>query len=842
MLAKESGGSTFDLPEEVLQVLPSDPFEQLDVARKITSIALSTRVSLLEDESSSLRAQLAEKDQQIADLYGQIDSLDASSSEASDKLLKVEQEKESLLKDNASLSNTVRKLQRDVAKLEVFRKTLMQSLQEDEDSSAGGPHIIAKPTPSEDEVTMPSRTSSMRSQFSDVGNSFAEDRDTDVAATRPGISHGFLLASQTSTPKLTPPGSPPSLSASVSPTRTSKPVSPRRHSVSFSTSRGMFDDRSSISSSDPGSHTGRTRVDGKEFFRQVRSRLSYEQFGAFLANVKELNSHKQTREETLRKAEEIFGPDNRDLYAIFEVKTTYQPGSPVPGLVTSEKPWRRPENIHDLASLGNEGKTDHEPPAEDFHEEEFVEFTEPRSVESMESAESEPTSSMASTSSDSESLQNSNANSVHWRGFFKLLKKGPGIHFQTIPPIAKPKLTRRKSKRIRDDMLPMSPALDVELCYLKSSWKNFSLHELQEATNNFSHDNLIGEGGYAEVYRGQLTSGKLVAIKRLTRGTPEEMTIDYLSELGIIAHVDHPNIAKLIGYGVEGGMHLVLQLSPHGSLASLLYGPKEKLTWGIRYKIAVGTAEGLGYLHEGCQRRIIHKDIKASNILLTEDFEAQISDFGLSKWLPDQWTHHTVNKVEGTFGYLPPEFFMHGIVDEKTDVYAFGVLLLELITGRQAVDSSQQSLVMWSKPLIKSNKLEQLIDPTLGDAYNFDQLERLIAAASMCINQSAANRPQMSQVVGILKGDLRSLEILKRSEKSQLQRTYSEEINDAEEYNSTKYLNDLSRQMEFLLDVEQEEEDQEEEEEQSNDVEQEQQSHDHVKKSSDDHLQQTNHV
>ncbi|XP_022760448.1 uncharacterized protein At4g15545 isoform X2 [Durio zibethinus] len=267
MLAKESGGSTFDLPEEVLQVLPSDPFEQLDVARKITSIALSTRVSLLEAESSSLQLKLAEKDQQIADLYAQIDALDASLSETSDKLVKTDQENESLLKDNASLSNTVRKLQRDVSKLEVFRRTLMQSLQEDEESSVGGPQIIAKPTPSEDDATLPSRTASMRSQYSDMGNSFVEDRDTD--ASRPGIPHGLLLASQISTPRVTPPGTPPSLSASVSPTRTSKPVSPRRHSISFSTSRGMVDDRS-----ETGSQTGRTRVDGKEFFRQVRIYVS----------------------------------------------------------------------------------------------------------------------------------------------------------------------------------------------------------------------------------------------------------------------------------------------------------------------------------------------------------------------------------------------------------------------------------------------------------------------------------------------------------------------------------------------------------------------------------------
>ncbi|CAI0466558.1 unnamed protein product [Linum tenue] len=335
--AAASSSMSFDLPEEVLQVLPSDPFEQLDVARKITSIALATRVSSLEAESSSLRAQLADRDNLVADLESQIESLDASLSAASDKLSLADQEKDKLLRENASLSSNVRKLQRDVAKLEVFRKTLMQSLQEDEDSSVkstgggggaavGAHHIIAKPTPSEDDTMLPPyRSSSTASQFSEVGSSYAEDRSSD--ASRPSVSMSMLLASQTSTPKLTPPGSPPSFSASVSPTRSSKSASPRRSTMSFSTSRGMPEDRfsslppsqySSVSSSDTASQTGRARVDGKEFFRQVRSRLSYEQFGAFLANVKELNSHKQSKDETLRKAEEIFGSENKDLYAIFE--------------------------------------------------------------------------------------------------------------------------------------------------------------------------------------------------------------------------------------------------------------------------------------------------------------------------------------------------------------------------------------------------------------------------------------------------------------------------------------------------------------------------------------------
>ncbi|XP_057489197.1 uncharacterized protein At4g15545-like isoform X1 [Actinidia eriantha] len=340
MLAQESAVPIFDLPDELLEVLPLDPFEQLDVARKITSIALSTRVSALESEASVLRHTLTDRDNVIADLQAQIESLDASLSETADKLAQADREKESLMRENAVLSNTVKKLNRDVSKLEIFKKTLMQSLQEDDDNSGGAPKVVATPVSShasfssqslvgEDDATLPpSRTSPLRSQFLEVRNSYAEDQETDVQ--RPRVAQGLLFASQTTTPRFTPPGSPPSLSASVSPTRTSKPASPRRHSISFATTRGMLHDRSSgfssapssqhssMSSLDVGSQSGRTRVDGKEFFRQVRSRLSYEQFGAFLANVKELNSHKQTKEETLRKADEIFGPDNKDLYAIFE--------------------------------------------------------------------------------------------------------------------------------------------------------------------------------------------------------------------------------------------------------------------------------------------------------------------------------------------------------------------------------------------------------------------------------------------------------------------------------------------------------------------------------------------
>ncbi|KAJ6680255.1 hypothetical protein OIU79_019876 [Salix purpurea] len=293
----------------------------------------------------------------------------------------------------------------------------------------------------------------------------------------------------------------------------------------------------------------------------------------------------------------------------------------------------------------------------------------------------------------------------------------------------------------------------------KSPRINFTLSELQAATNNFSQENLIGKGGYAEVYKGCLQNGKIVAIKRLTRGTTDEIIGDFLSEMGIMAHVNHPNTSKLIGYGVEGGMHLVLELSPHGSLASVLYGSKERLTWHIR-------------LQTFCSQRTL---------------SLRFVTFGLAKWLPEHWTHHTVSKFEGTFGYLAPEYLMHGIVDEKTDVFAFGVLLLELVTGRRALDYSQQSLVLWAKPLLKNNEIGELVDPALADDYNAREMNLVLLAASLCIQQSSIRRPQMIQVVQILNGNLSCLKCMKKTRLPFFRRAFlNEKLMGAEEYNSPK--------------------------------------------------------
>ncbi|XP_008234942.1 PREDICTED: receptor-like cytosolic serine/threonine-protein kinase RBK2 [Prunus mume] len=396
-----------------------------------------------------------------------------------------------------------------------------------------------------------------------------------------------------------------------------------------------------------------------------------------------------------------------------------------------------------------------------------------RSSDSETSSSKEPTA-------DSENHQNSKPTS-RWHGLVQLLRtKSKKPIATTMHPLMK--FSKRMSSSMRGIITPKFQSVIDDMYPFKSPWKNFSLYELQAATKSFSHENQIGKGGYAEVYKGCLPSGQLVAIKRLTRGTPEEITGDFLAEIGIMAHVNHPNTARLIGYGVEGGMHLVLELSPKGSLASVLYGSKEKLDWGIRYKIALGAARGLQYLHEGCQRRIIHRDIKAANILLTEDFEAKICDFGLAKWLPEKWTHHTISKFEGTFGYLAPEFLLHGIVDEKTDVFAYGVVLLELVTGRRALDYSQQSLVLWAKPLLKKNVVKSLVDPSLRDEYNTRQMNIVLLVASACIQQSSIRRPSMNQVVQLLSGDLSSLKCMKKSRMSFYRKAFQDEHINTEDH------------------------------------------------------------
>ncbi|GAA0167774.1 hypothetical protein LIER_22633 [Lithospermum erythrorhizon] len=383
-----------------------------------------------------------------------------------------------------------------------------------------------------------------------------------------------------------------------------------------------------------------------------------------------------------------------------------------------------------------------------------------------------------------------------WKNLVEQVKKRSVMKFSNIPFLGgyefSKKTMRRKLGRIRSAEENFETG---DFVMPKPSWRNFTYHELVEATDNFSYDKLVGQGGHAKVYKGLLSNGQIVAVKKITKTDKnhEDRVADFLSELGIIAHINHTNTAKLIGFSIDGGLHLVLQFIHHGSLATVLHGAREPLEWKIRYKVAVGVAEGLHYLHYECQRRIIHRDITASNILLTEDYEPQISDFGLAKWLPEKWAHHVVSPIEGTFGYMAPEYFMHGIVHEKTDVFAFGVLLLEIITGRRAVDSCRQSLVMWAKPFLDHKNAKEIADPSLGDEYDKVEMKRIMATASACLHHLPNMRPTMIKVVQFLKGENEPTDFKTRG------RALLVDSCDLEEYTCTTYLNDLNRHMQLAM-------------------------------------------
>ncbi|PPS01387.1 hypothetical protein GOBAR_AA19274 [Gossypium barbadense] len=393
---------------------------------------------------------------------------------------------------------------------------------------------------------------------------------------------------------------------------------------------------------------------------------------------------------------------------------------------------------------------------------------------------------------------NKDSYGLQWKNLIGNVKKKYVRSFSLIPLLTSNDKNLRRTKLAK---LHASEEEHVDINSIpvpKPSWKNFTYSELAAATDNFSPENLIGKGGHAEVYKGHLSDGQIVAVKKLMKNEKQEedRASDFLSELGIIAHINHPNAACLIGFSVDGGLHLVLQFSPHGSLSSVLFGSPERLDWKTRFKVAIGIADGLEYLHYDCQRRIIHRDIKASNILLTEDYEAQISDFGLAKWLPENWPHHVVHPIEGTFGYLAPEYFMHGIVDEKIDVFAFGVLLLEIITGRRAVDSARQSLVIWAKPLLQQNEVKELVDPGLGDNYDPSEMKRTMITASMCINHSASKRPTMIRVVELLKNKESPVE---GELKCCGERGIIADSLDLQDYSRTSYLNDLNRHKQLVM-------------------------------------------
>ncbi|XP_028089488.1 BRASSINOSTEROID INSENSITIVE 1-associated receptor kinase 1-like isoform X2 [Camellia sinensis] len=292
--------------------------------------------------------------------------------------------------------------------------------------------------------------------------------------------------------------------------------------------------------------------------------------------------------------------------------------------------------------------------------------------------------------------------------------------------------------------------------------KRFSLRELQVATDSFSNINILGRGGFGKVYKGRLADGSLVAVKRLKEERTQGGELQFQTEVEMISMAVHRNLLRLRGFCMTPTERLlVYPFMSNGSVASCLRerpDSQSPLDWPKRKRIALGSARGLAYLHDHCDPKIIHRDVKAANILLDEEFEAVVGDFGLAK-LMDYKDTHVTTAVRGTIGHIAPEYLSTGKSSEKTDVFGYGVMLLELITGQRAFDLARLAndddvmLLDWVKGLLKDRKVETLVDADMEGNYVEDEVEELIQVALLCTLSSPMERPKMSEVVRMLEGD-----------------------------------------------------------------------------------------
>ncbi|KAJ9543240.1 hypothetical protein OSB04_022947 [Centaurea solstitialis] len=295
----------------------------------------------------------------------------------------------------------------------------------------------------------------------------------------------------------------------------------------------------------------------------------------------------------------------------------------------------------------------------------------------------------------------------------------------------------------------------------------FAIDDIKEATRNFSRENIIGKGGYGNVYKGFLTDGSEVALKRF-KNCSAAGDASFTHEVEVIASVRHVNLVALRGYctattAFEGHQRIIVcDLVKNGSLHDHLFGDsagRSRLNWPIRQKIALGTARGLAYLHYGAQPAIIHRDIKASNILLDENFEAKVADFGLAKFAPEGATHLST-RVAGTMGYVAPEYALYGQLTERSDVYSFGVVLLELLSGKKALlgvgEGGQQPVLLadWAWSMVRKGTPLEVIDDEMADCGSPEIMEKFVLAAVLSSHPQLYARPTMDQVLKMLDTDL----------------------------------------------------------------------------------------
>ncbi|KAJ8564709.1 hypothetical protein K7X08_001169 [Anisodus acutangulus] len=285
----------------------------------------------------------------------------------------------------------------------------------------------------------------------------------------------------------------------------------------------------------------------------------------------------------------------------------------------------------------------------------------------------------------------------------------------------------------------------------------FQFKELQAATNNFGSKNILGKGGFGNVYKGRLSDGNIVAVKRLKDGDAAGGDQQFQTEVALISLAVHRNLLRLYGFCMTPTERLlVYPYMSNGSVASRLKA-KPTLDWGTRKGIALGAARGLLYLHEQCDPKIIHRDVKAANILLDDYCEAVVGDFGLAKLL-DHHDSHVTTAVRGTVGHIAPEYLSTGQSSDKTDVFGFGILLLELITGQRALEfgkaaNQKGAMLDWVRKIHQEKKLDMLVDKDLKNDYDSIELEEMVQVALLCTQYHPSHRPKMSEVVRMLEGD-----------------------------------------------------------------------------------------
>ncbi|KAK4278125.1 hypothetical protein QN277_016016 [Acacia crassicarpa] len=286
---------------------------------------------------------------------------------------------------------------------------------------------------------------------------------------------------------------------------------------------------------------------------------------------------------------------------------------------------------------------------------------------------------------------------------------------------------------------------------------NYRYKDLKAATKNFSKENKLGEGGFGDVYKGTLKNGKVVAVKKLALGQSKQMEKDFESEVKLISNVHHRNLVRLLGCCSKGQERfLVYEYMKNNNVGQFLFGEnKGSLSWKQRYSLILGTARGLAYLHEEFHVCIIHRDIKTSNILLDDDFQPKIADFGLARLLPKDQSHLNT-KFAGTMGYTAPEYAMHGQLSEKVDTYSYGVVLLEIISGQKSgelkIDEASELLLQRAWKLYDRGMHIEFVDKTLDpNEYDAEEVKKIIEIGLLCTQASPAARPTMSEIVVMLK-------------------------------------------------------------------------------------------